>query len=69
MKKRPLLIFALALMLCLLSAPSKECGKIVGDKATVEGAEKKTATQKKNNETEDIQTEFSLIHTLFFQTT
>ncbi|HLK30907.1 MAG TPA: hypothetical protein VKT28_20185 [Puia sp.] len=70
MKKTTLYSLAIASCLCLLSTTSKECGKIIKDRMSVEASnDKKEETRQKEESKENVQTEFSLINTLFFQTT
>jgi hypothetical protein len=51
----------------LFGATSKECGKMIKDRISLE-PEKKTSVEQ-NTEKGKISPEFSLINTIFFQTT
>ena len=70
MKKTFLYSLVILCCLCLYSTTSKECGKIISEKISVDAAAKKLNAKEKNPiKEEDTQTEFSFIHTIFFQTT
>ena len=69
MKKTFLYSLAIFCCLCLYSTTSKECGKIVSEKISVDAAKKVDTNEKNQIKEEDAQTEFSFIHTIFFQTT
>jgi len=72
MKKTPLYTLAIICCLCLYSTASKECGKIITDKISADAIDKKVNTEQKlqsKEEEEGTEKEFSLIQTLFFQTT
>lgn len=70
MKKTSIYTLAIICGLCLFSTTSKECGKIIPDKISAETTvEKSNAAQKPLIKEEKTEAEFSLIHTLFFQTT
>ena len=70
MKKTLLYTIAIVGCMCLFTTTSKECGKAANDKISEEAVNKKVDTgQKSQRKEEEAQTEFSLINTLFFQTT
>ncbi len=72
MKKTSLYTLAIICCLCLYSTTSKECGKIIADKVSADAIDKKVnieQTLQGKEEGKEIEKEFSLIQTLFFQTT
>ncbi len=69
MKNKRLYIAAFVVCLCMFTATSKECGKIMNAKctATMKPAEINPKTE--STDQHDDKTDFSIINLLFFRTT
>ena len=67
MRKKLLYIASLSFCLCMFTATSKECGKIMNKKCIQALNEKKSNAEIKSADQEDNKSEFSLIHMLFLK--
>lgn len=68
MKKKLLYIISFSFCLCMFTATSKECGKIVNEKCSQVLNEKKSNAEIKSAEQEDNKSEFSLIQMFLLKT-
>ncbi|MBS1947249.1 MAG: hypothetical protein JST47_05735 [Bacteroidetes bacterium] len=69
MKSKSLYALTILFCLCMFSVSSKECGKAIDGKTPAGAGKRKPPAGNQTEVKAEAQSEFSFLHTIFFQTT